>query len=266
MTPNVCSPPKTTGTYEWMPNPEACMKGCQNNCLYCYGAMKAVQYKRMTRDQWPIMVPNARLKRPVRYLEGGVMFPTTHDLHIEHVDTWGPFLEALLDVGNEVLIVSKPQPAAIQYICDNFYSYVNQIEFRFTIGTDNEEVLRFWEPNAPTIHERLQSLRYAFEHGYKTSVSMEPLLTPVPERVIWRVSPWLTESGTIWIGTMNHMRTEWITDEVSKRYYQYQLEINSCENMQQIYDRLKRNPQIRWKDSVQKLLGVPQAMEAAHVC
>lgn len=40
------------GTKEWKPNNENCIEGCENDCLYCYGALKAAQYKRRTRDQW----------------------------------------------------------------------------------------------------------------------------------------------------------------------------------------------------------------------
>jgi DNA repair photolyase len=249
----------TTGTKEWKPNNENCIEGCENDCLYCYAALMAAQYKRITRDQWHTMKPNARSQKPVRFLEGGVMFPTTHDLHMRHVNWWSPFLTDLLDVGNDVLIVSKPEFAAIRFICDNFYSKVNQIEFRFTIGTDSEIARSFWEPNAPNIGERIQALRYAFERGYKTSVSMEPLLMKDPRRLIWQISPWIYESGTIWIGLMNHMRENWITDELSHRFYDEQKTINSKENMQKIYDSLKDYPQIRWKDSVRELLGIQDA-------
>jgi DNA repair photolyase len=245
-----------TGTREWRPNSENCLEGCENDCLYCYGALKAVQYKRRTRENWHEMKPNKRSQKPVRKLKGGVMFPTTHDLHFRHLDWWSPFLTDLLDCGNDVLIVSKPELKAIQFICDNFTSRRDQIEFRFTIGTVSEVAQKFWEPGAPNIHERIQALRYAYERGYKTSVSMEPLLDRNPNILIWRVSPWVSE--TIWIGTMNHMSSEWCQDVLSKHFYNEQILVNSRENMQRIYDENKNNPQIRWKDSVQKLLGVAQ--------
>lgn len=40
-----------------------------------------------------------------------------------------------------------------------------------------------------------------------------------------------------------------------------QIRIQSRENMQKVYESLKDNPQIRWKDSVQKLLGITQTGE-----
>ena len=239
------------GTKEWRPHNENCEEGCENDCLYCYAALMAARYHRRKREDWHIMKPNARSKRPVRFLEGGVMFPTTHDLHAHHINWWSPFLTDLLAAGNEVLIVTKPDFAAVRFICDNFHSKINQIEFRFTIGTDEDRTRRYWEPNAPGIGERIHAMRYAFERGYKTSASLEPLLMEDPRRLIWQISPWISEGGTIWIGRMNHYKLNPKIPEEAR-----QITIQSRENLQGIYDSLKDYPQIRWKDSVRDLLGV----------
>lgn len=52
----------------------------------------------------------------------------------------------------------------------------SQMQLRFTIASVNDETLAFWEPKAPRFGERLESLRYAFRRGYRTSVSVEPFL------------------------------------------------------------------------------------------
>ena len=250
------------GTKEWMPHNENCMKGCKNNCRYCYAKKRAIRYKRATAENWHIMEPNKRSLKPIRYLKGGVMFPTTHDLHIEHADIWMPFLRGLLEKGNDVLIVTKPQFAAIHAICRQFYKYADQIEFRFTIGTLNEETRAFWEPGAPTIHERIQALQFAFETGYPTSVSMEPLLTSTPGMVVNEVYPFVT--GTIWIGLMNYLKASDFS-ESELGWYSKQCAINCKPNMQRVYESLKDNPKIRWKDSVQDLLGITQNGEIKGV-
>jgi len=249
----------TIGTKEWKPNNENCIEGCENDCLYCYAALWAERYGRVPREDWHIMKPNKRSQHPVRLLKGGVMFPTTHDLHFRNRGMWMPFLIDLLAAGNDVLIVTKPEPEAIKFICDTFHSKDDQIEFRFTIGTDNDETRKFWEPGAPSIGERIQALRYAYEEGYKTSISIEPLLTMDPGNLIYLVSPWLQYESTIWIGIMNHMNLDRPQDQLTELYFRKQLAINSRENMQRIYDKYKGNTQIRWKDSVQKLLGVSQS-------
>lgn len=213
----------------------------------------AIRFKRRTKENWHEMKYNSKCESHIRLHKGRIMFPTAHDLHIEHYDWWMPFLKGLLEKGNEVLIVTKPQFAAVHAICRQCYKYANQIEFRFTIGTDDEESRKYWEPEAPIIHERIQALRFAFETGYKTSVSMEPLLTRTPGILINKVYPFVT--GTIWIGLMNHMSIHDFADQ-NLYWYGEMKSINSYRNIKNIYDQYKDDPKIRWKDSIRDLLKV----------
>ena len=41
-----------SGTKEWAKKNVNCVKGCSNNCRYCYGSM-ATQYERCTDEDWP---------------------------------------------------------------------------------------------------------------------------------------------------------------------------------------------------------------------
>ena len=83
---------------------------------------------------------------------------------------------------------------------------------------------------------------------------MEPCLMEFPEKFIAAMSP--TVTGEIWIGCMNHYALNPEIPEESR-----QIRIQSRENMQQVYESLKDNPQIRWKDSVQKLLNITSTGE-----
>ena len=240
-----------TGTKEWADANENCITGCSNNCRYCYGKNMAVRYKRETAETWPVEHPRTTAK--AKKHKGRTMFPTTHDLHYEHVDWWGPFLKQLLDLGNDVLIVSKPEAKSIEYICTEFENFIQQIEFRFTIGASDDGTARYWEPGAPSIWQRRLALSYAFRNGFRTSVSMEPLLIENPQIFIDR-HLYHSVTGEIWIGCMNHYNFNPEIPEESR-----QMQIQSKENMQEVYDSLKDNPKIRWKDSVQKLLGVSQS-------
>ena len=239
-----------TGTKEWADANENCITGCSNNCRYCYGKNMAVRYKRETAETWPVEHPRTTAK--AKKHKGRTMFPTTHDLHSDRVDWWGPFLHRLLELGNDVLIVSKPQFRSIRYICENFEQYRDQIEFRFTIGTANQETIEYWEPGAPSYNERVIALSYAITRGFRTSISMEPLLTKYPFELIADFCTAVT--GEIWIGCMNHYDFNPAIMEEAR-----QMQIQSKENLQRIYNVLKDNPKIRWKDSVQKLLGVSQS-------
>jgi DNA repair photolyase len=238
-----------TGTKEWAEANENCISGCSNNCRYCFGKQMGIQYGRETAETWPIERPRTTAR--ARKHKGRTMFPTTHDLHYEHVQWWGPFLKQLLELGNDVLIVSKPEQNSIRYICQTFAQYRDQIEFRFTIGTVEQDVVAYWEPGAPMPSKRVGCLSIARSHKFRTSVSMEPLLIEDPRPLIRIMDDYIT--GEIWIGCMNHYKFNPEIPEESR-----QIEIQSRENMQRVYDSLKDNPKIRWKDSVQKLLGVPQ--------
>lgn len=123
-------------------------------------------------------------------------------------------------------------------------------EIRFTIGTNDDKTAAYWEPGAPSPSDRLMAIAHACTLGFKTSVSMEPLLIEQPKEMIDNLfMGWIT--GEIWIGAMNHYRLNPGIPEEAR-----QIKIQGRENMQRVYDSLKDNPQIRWKDSVQRLLGI----------
>lgn len=243
----------TVGTREWALFNENSIYNCYGDCRYCYAKGMAIRFKRATKENWHEERPRNRDLSKIHKVNGWIMFPTTHDLHYIHRDWWMPFLTELLAKGNNVLIVSKPEYESIKYICMNLYQFVNQIEFRFTIGSDDDEVRKFWEPGAPAFSERIDALKFAHGQGYKTSVSMEPLLTTYPEVLIRQIDPYVT--GTIWIGIMNHMSAkDFDFDKGEKYWYNEMQELNSYENIYRIYQDLKNNPKIRWKDSVRELL------------
>jgi DNA repair photolyase len=104
--------------------------------------------------------------------------------------------------GHQVLIVSKPDPEVIDMLICSLPNHGN-IEFRFTIGSGCNAILHYWEPNAPRLGDRLESLISAWQAGFRTSVSIEPMLDSVPERVVELVAPFVTE--TIWIGLPNFL-------------------------------------------------------------
>ena len=239
---------KKTGTYEWAPARDNCILGCSNDCRYCYAKANAVRFKRETYETWKVEHQNRNAK--AKKHRGRVMFPTSHDLHIEHVNWWGPHLRKLLELGNDVLIVTKAEQAAFGWIVVNLEEYRDQIEFRFTIGTDDSKVTDYWEPGAPKVAERCISLSLANSCRFKTSVSMEPLLMEDPAKFISNMDS--TVSGEIWIGMMNHYALNPAIPEHSR-----QIRIQSKENLQKVYEATKDNPKVRYKDSMRELLGLP---------
>lgn len=242
-----------TGTKQWAPKSENCCKGCKNDCRYCYARKSAVRFKQKTKENWHIMEFNPRCVGRMFKHKGRIMFPTSHDLHMQHVDWWFPFLEGLLAVGNDVLIVTKPECAAVMHMCNKLTQYKDKMEFRFTIGSCNDAVLKYWEPGAPSFHERVTAMAYAKYDGYRTSVSIEPMLDEDPSTLIDLILPFVT--GDIWIGTMNHMTKDDFEPDEEVMYKQMLL-INSFPNIAAVYHKFKDNPRIQWKDSIQRMMGL----------
>lgn len=240
----------TSGTKEWADYNVNCIKGCHNNCRYCYAKVMARRFGRINSNEWGKMeVREEILRGNFRKRSGRVMFPSTHDIF-----SISPFKEAcftvlgkLLKCGNELLITTKPRLPIIQEISHQFSNYKSQMEFRFTITSNNSRLLEFWEPNAPRFKERLASLKYAFGRRFKTSVSIEPFLDYDPSGLVEEVTPFITES--IWIGRMNYISRENIAKE-EEPYYDEIRKNYETSHLREIYNKLRGHHKIRFKDSI----------------
>lgn len=186
------------------------------------------------------------------------MFPSTHDITPANLKHYAKVLYKLVAAGNTVLIVSKPHLFCIQYICDNFKDYKKQLMFRFTIGSTNNKTLKFWEPKAPSFIERLMALRYAYKQGFKTSVSVEPMLDTNMEALVRAVKPYVTE--TIWLGRVNNIRLALSLNvpnnkEAIKKGDDL-LKAQSDAWVMQLYKHFRKDRKISWKDSIKKVVGL----------
>jgi len=118
-------------------------------------------------------------------------------------------------------------------------------------------VLKLWEPNAPDYDQKLESLKYAFNAGYQTSVSCEPMLDDKVDDVIQKVIPYVTE--TIWIGKPNKLNERlsmngFKNDQVIMGSARSLRELFSDEYILNLYERHRNNPKIMWKDSIKKIM------------
>jgi len=243
----------TRGTKEWSDYSANCINGCSNNCRYCYAKKMALRFKRKDEDTWKIMEIRPKdVNKKFRHRKGRFMFPTSHDItpDREVMEACFTMLEHILEPGNRVLITTKPHPKVIKELCRRFEKYKDQIQFRFTITSMNDKVLRFWEPNAPKFKNRLKSLKYAYDQGYETSISIEPMLEE-PFELIDKLSPFVT--GSIWLGIMNHINMKKLLLNETP-FYKKIREIHY--NLFSIYDRARKDPKVRFKDSIRNCLGL----------
>jgi len=252
------------GTREWAEHNHNILTGCEHGCLYCYARHNAVKRYKYVKSE-DDFINHVKLneknlnRKPFKYKDGGrIMFPTTHDILPEFIDETVEYLRGWLKVGNEILIVSKPHFDCIKKICDNLSEYKKQVVFRFTIGSKHNTHLKFWEPGAPTFEERLKSLKYAYNKGFQTSISMEPKLDVDVKGVIDELIPYVTD--TIWIGNLNFMESRvdkkvWTKD--TKLFKGLVEDTQTQHFIETLYDHYKDNPKIKWKESIKKMLGLP---------
>ena len=246
-----------TGFREWTKYSVNCCSGCSNDCLYCYAKGMAIRFRQLKVDEWPLeRVRQKDVDKKQKLYDGRVMFPSSHDITPGNFDACKVVIEKLLVAGNELLIVSKPRLACIQSICKSFIEFKNKIIFRFTIGACDDQILSFWEPNAPEYEERKESLKYAFEAGYETSVSVEPMLCVEGIIELFKdLETFVTNS--IWIGKMNHLKKNiTLVDDRIRKAVKVIEDGQSDENIIKIYSALRDNPLVRWKDSIKKVVGI----------
>lgn len=250
------------GTKEWSPHTLNCITGCGNDCRYCYAKEMAIRYNRCTAETWKNEVVRAHdVEKKIKKYDARVMYPSAHDIRPEHLLENIKFLKHILEAGNEVLIVSKPHLVCIKAICKKFAVYKDKILFRFSIGSANDMVLKFWETNAPGFKERLACLKWAFNKGFETSVSCEPMLDNNIEKVVKKVSPYVTE--TIWIGKINHLigvtgrgRLDFNghNDPATLAKAHDLIAWQSDDQIMKLYDLYKDDQKIMWKESIKKVI------------
>lgn len=259
-----------TGTKEWAPHSLNIFKGCRHDCRYCYARKKALDFARISSpEQWTDMAFNQKafLRKP-KLLEGRIMYPTTHDLFPEDKERIRGYLIPWLEVGNEFLLVTKPHIEVVRFLCDELWSFRNQIAWRFTIGSKDDAVLKFWEPGAPLFDERYASLQTAYARAYRTSVSCEPYLDSHVKELFYVLRPFITD--TFWVGKMNKISSRVDMSGICNADFFRYVEplVNPTKEgiysdafiLDELYGDLqfRNDEKVRWKDSIKKVLGIPE--------
>jgi len=256
---NMNSGKQVFGTEEWAVKNANFISGCFHNCKYCYSKEMAIRFKRKTSTNWEIEdVDNRKLLIKWKKIDGWIMFPSSHDitpLSLEHSIV---FLNNLLESGNKILIVTKPHLIVIEEICNRFQLYKQSIMFRFTIGSARNDTLKFWELNAPSFDERRNCLLYAFNHGFNTSISCEPMLDNSIEELVSILSPYITDS--IWIGKANfllrRLKMNGIDDADTLSKANDLISLQSDEYIKVLYEKLNSNSKVKWKESIKKVVNL----------
>lgn len=260
---------KTSGFREWAKYSENIQIGCKHQCSYCYALGMSKRRKgqssyRANLEEWGnnCVIRQDKLKKGFRKRNGTIGFPTTHDIYDENYHECRDQLKKMLRVGNDVLITTKPHYNIITLLCEELKEWKDQILFRFTIGSADSNVLKFFEPNAPDYKERAMAVKHAYKMGFSTSLSMEPFLDEMPYLVIQQLEPYITD--TIWLGLLNE---RWVPKDIKKQIKEHEnpkiKKVFTYKNIQFMENlismcQLFSNSKLRLKDSIQNLLGCEQ--------
>jgi len=239
--------------------------GCGNKCKYCYACTMMTHWHHRDPANWGNEILRQKdVEKKIKKYPKMVMFPSSHDIRPNHLVEAIQVLANILKSGNEVLLTSKPNIECIKKICETFTGYRDKILFRFTIGSLDSLVLKFWEPEAPSFEERFECLKLAFNMGYQTSVSAEPLLDKGVHILIRKLSPYITD--TIWIGKAEQLRkrltmngyNDPITTSNADDLIEWQ---NDPIFIRDLYETYKDSPMIRWKTSYLKEMSKIEKIE-----
>jgi len=254
---------RISGTREWAVAEINCSLGCPHGCRYCYARYDQVQGRALTTDaswQTPVDVDTKNGDATRKY-PGRVMFPSHHDIVADNLASSIHLLRQLLAAGNDVLVVSKPHIEVISRLCREFPEYKRNILFRFTITARNPEILAFWEPYAPRYPERMKSLVHAFDAGFATSVSVEPMLDIADVvAMVSELLPFVTD--TIWLGKMNKIESRVNIDSSDAASEVARIGREQDDTViREVYRELQGVSKIRWKESIKQVVGLDYAPE-----
>jgi len=107
-------------------------------------------------------------------------------------------LEILLQSQFPVDILTK-SPLVLRDI--DLIKKFEDIEVGFTITTNDEKISRVFEPNAPSIMERIRTLKALHDKGINTYAFIGPVLPMNPEALSKKISPYV---DSIIIDRMNY--------------------------------------------------------------
>ncbi len=211
---------RLTGTAEWAASTLNVARGCSHGCLYCYARFNALRFGQIASgaDWTNEHVHDDRVTKNYRGGRGRIMLPSSHDITLATADAVATVASKLLEAKTpagkaetRLLLVTKADGPCIQRVVDAIDAcHRHRVLWRLTIGCLDDRCRAFWEPNAPAIDMRLETLRWLARTGWQTSVSAEPLLEPRrAAELVATVAPHVTE--TIWIGAARELRarTAW---------------------------------------------------------
>lgn len=180
--------------------------GCSHACKYCYASFMK-KYTGHT-EEWgsfvdvKINAPDILEKQLKRATKGSVIISSVTDAY-QPVEAQYKLtrkcLEILLYHKLSVGILTK-SPLVLRDI--DLIKGFKDIEVGITITTDNENIRKVFEPNAPSVETRIDTLKKLHENGVKTYAFIGPVLPMNPEALCDRIRDY---ADYVFIDRMNYV-------------------------------------------------------------
>jgi DNA repair photolyase len=175
----------TISSFDYCINPYV---GCGHGCRYCYASFM----KRFTGHQEPwgefidvkVNAPHLLRKQLKRARRGIVALSTVTDPYQPLEETYQltrRCLEALLDYQFSVNILTR-SPLCLRDI--DLFRQFDKIEVGLSITTHDEKMKGIFEPCAPSIRSRVQTLRALRKEKIGTYVFIGPMLPLDPSKLV----------------------------------------------------------------------------------
>ncbi len=173
--------------------------GCEFSCAYCYVREMAVQKTNphgLPWSQWVSPKTNAPalLARVARRGGGGglakarIFCSSSTDPYTpreRHFELTRGCLAVMAEHPPAVLVVQTRSPLVLRDL--DLLRRIPRVVVSVSVTTDDEQVRRLFEPNAPGLGRRLEALAALREAGVRTQAAVAPLLPCDPERLARRL-------------------------------------------------------------------------------
>lgn len=192
--------------------------GCEHGCAYCYARFM----KRFTRHREPwstfvdvkinaptLLNREIKRKKPGRVWVSGVCDP--YQPIEKKYQITRMCLEILLKWDWSVTIQTK-SPLVLRDL--DLLTKFSDLEAGLTITTADENIRKIFEPNSPTIRERIETLKKLQSTGLKTYAMIAPLL-PGVEELVTLLSD---KVGHVLIDRMNYHYADWVYKKYGLEY------------------------------------------------
>jgi DNA repair photolyase len=190
--------------------------GCSHKCKYCYASFM----KKYTGHTEPwgsfvdakINAPEILRRQLKRAAKGNIIISSVTDPYQPLEGNYKltrRCLEELLPYQFPVDILTK-SPLVLRDI--DIFKKFNKLEVGITITTDDERIRKVFEPEAPSLEARINTLKRLHESGLKTYAFIGPLLPMNPEALGERI---IRSVDYVFIDRMNYIsKTEYIYSQL----------------------------------------------------